>query len=67
MQDRVFKGVGPLLLDTVIAHAKDKLGLNPGFSLHSLPKATKFYNKIGMTPFPAHDKDGLEFFEWVQK
>lgn len=63
--ERVFKGVGPKLLERVISHAKDDLKLQPGFSLHSLPKAVPFYEKIGMKAFPIYDKDGLKFFEWV--
>lgn len=63
--DRVFKGVGPKLLDFVISYTKNDLKLSPGFSLHSLPKATQFYEKIGMTAFPQYDKGELKFFEWV--
>lgn len=63
--ERVFKGVGPKLLERVINYAKDDLKLRPGFSLHSLPKAVQFYEKIGMKAFPQYDKDGLKFFEWV--
>lgn len=62
---RVFKGVGPKLLERVISYAKDDLKLQPGFSLHSLPKAVEFYEKIGMSAFPCYDKDELKFFEWV--
>lgn len=63
--ERVFKGVGPKLLERVICYAQDDLKLQPGFSLHSLPKAVQFYEKIGMKAFPIYDKDGLKFFEWV--
>lgn len=63
---RVFKGVGAKLLDQVVSYAKQDLKLSPGFSLHSLPQAVPFYEqKLGMTPFPQHDKDGLRFFEWI--
>lgn len=65
LAERVFKGVGPKLLNRVISYAKDDLKLRPGFSLHSLPKAVQFYEKIGMTAFPQYDKGGLKFFEWV--
>lgn len=65
LAERSFKGVGSKLLDFVISYAKNQLGLRHGFSLHSLPKAESFYKKIGMTPFPEYDKDGLKFFEWV--
>jgi len=65
LAERVFKGVGPKLLERVISYAKEELKLQPGFSLHSLPKAVQFYEKIGMTAFPIYNKDGLQFFEWV--
>lgn len=63
--ERVFKGVGPMLLNRVISYAKDDLKLQPGFSLHSLPKAVQFYEKIGMKAFSQYDKGELKFFEWV--
>jgi GNAT superfamily N-acetyltransferase len=66
LAERIFKGVGPKLLDSVITYTKDKLNLRPGFSLHSLPKAVSFYEKIGMTCFDQYDKDGLKFFEWAE-
>lgn len=65
LAQRVFKGVGQKLLERVIAYAKDDLKLRAGFSLHSLPKAVPFYEKIGMKAFPLYDKEGLKFFEWV--
>lgn len=66
LAERVFKGVGPKLLSHVINYAQEALGLHPGFSLHSLPKATQFYKeRLGMTAFPQFDKDGMQFFEWV--
>lgn len=65
LKERVFKGVGPKLLNSVIAYAKEELNLRPGFSLHSLPKAIAFYEKLGMTPFDQYDKDGLKFYEWI--
>lgn len=65
LAERVFKGVGPKLLNHVISYAKDDLKLFPGFSLHSLPKAVQFYEKIGMKAFQEYDKDGMKFFEWV--
>ncbi|PWB18367.1 hypothetical protein DCO45_10395 [Comamonas sp. JNW] len=65
LNERIFKGAGAKLLNHVIIYAKDNLKLDPGFSLHSLPKAIQFYEKIGMTAFPKYDKEGLKFFEWV--
>ena len=65
LADRVFKGVGPKLLNRVISYAQDNLELRPGFSLHSLPKAEQFYQRLGMKAFQDHDKDGMKFFEWI--
>lgn len=65
LADRIFKGVGPKLLDRVISYAQDVLKLRPGFSLHSLPKAEQFYERLGMKAFQAYDKGGLKFFEWI--
>jgi hypothetical protein len=66
LAERVFKGVGPKLLDRVISYAQEDLNLSPGFSLHSLPQAVFFYKeKLGMTAFPQYDKGTLKFFEWV--
>jgi GNAT superfamily N-acetyltransferase len=65
LAERVFKGVGPKLLDRVISYAQDKLKLRQGFSLHSLPKAEQFYEKLGMKAFQEYDKEGMKFFEWI--
>lgn len=65
LAERIFKGVGPKLLDRVIRYAQDDLKLRPGFSLHSLPKAELFYERLGMKAFQAYDKAGLKFFEWI--
>ena len=65
LADRIFKGLGPKLLDFIAGYAKDNLKLKLGFSLHSLPKAVQFYQSIGMTAFPQYDKGVLKFFEWV--
>lgn len=66
LAERTFKGIGPKLLERVISYAKDDLKLHSGFSLHSLPKAVQFYQKLGMKAFPQYDKEGLKFFEWVE-
>ena len=64
--ERIFKGVGPKLLDRIISYATEDLKLSPGFSLHSSPQAISFYQeKLGMTAFPSYDKEGLRFFEWI--
>lgn len=65
LSERIFKGVGPKLLDRVITYARNELGLRHGFSLHSLPKAEHFYEKLGMKAFKEYDKEGMKFFEWI--
>lgn len=66
LAERVFKGVGSTLLRRIISYAEDDLNLKAGFSLHSLPQAVNFYQKIGMKSFPEYDKEeGTRFFEWV--
>ncbi|MBV6325380.1 GNAT family N-acetyltransferase [Duganella violaceipulchra] len=65
LADRIFKGVGPKLLKCVISYAQEDLKLRPGFSLHSLPKAEQFYERLGMKAFQAYDKEGMKFFEWI--
>ena len=65
LAERIFKGVGPKLLDRVISYAQGELNLRPGFSLHSLPKAEQFYEKLGMKSFQEYDKEGMKFFEWI--
>ncbi|EPN4987719.1 GNAT family N-acetyltransferase [Vibrio alginolyticus] len=58
-----FKGIGSILLKNVIEFADNNLKISRGFSLHSLPKAQGFYEKIGMVRYTAHDKDGMGYFE----
>ncbi|WP_157725042.1 N-acetyltransferase [Vogesella sp. LIG4] len=64
---RVLKGAVPLLLRHVIQYAHAVLNLRYGFSLHALPKACSFYERIGMTPHPKFDKDPLAFYEMEQE
>lgn len=58
-----FKGLGSILVKHAINFAVNDLGLRPGFSLHSLPKAEKFYVKLGMENFPKYQKGTLKYFE----
>ncbi|MEZ8378776.1 GNAT family N-acetyltransferase [Vibrio splendidus] len=67
LQEQSFKGLGSLLLKTVIMHAENDLGMQKGFSLHSLPKAEGFYSKIGMIRVNSLDKDSLAYFEMLEK
>jgi len=63
MADRTFKGVGKVLLGHICTHAKQTLGLQPGFSLHALQKAAGFYDSIGMLRFRQFDEPSLPYFE----
>lgn len=62
-----FCGVGSDLIRFATNYAIGNLGLRPGFSLHSLPKAAGFYKKIGMVCIPAGKKDTLEYFEMTKE
>lgn len=62
-----FKGVGSDLIKYASKFATETLGLRPGFSLHSLPKAAAYYNKIGMTCFPERKKESLDYFEMAKE
>ncbi|EPN4463744.1 hypothetical protein ABL980_29965 [Pseudomonas aeruginosa] len=59
----MFKGIGTELIRVAHKYATETLKLRPGFSLHSLPKAAAYYQKIGMKCFPEHKKDSLDYFE----
>lgn len=63
MVEQAFVGIGRLMVLEVARYAVKTLGLRPGFSLHSLPRATGFYASIGMSRFPALDKEGMPYFE----
>lgn len=60
---KMFKGVGTILIKCALNYAVNKLGLNQGFSLHSLPQACEYYEKIGMLNDKNSNKDGLKYFE----
>lgn len=66
MQDRVFAGVGTRILKHAVEHCRDTLNLMPGFSLHALPKAMPFYEKIGMLRQQSLDKGPLAYYEMPQ-
>ncbi len=67
MQSKVFKGIGTMVIQSIIEFAITKLGFQHGFSLHALPRASGFYTKIGMQRYPHLDKDGLRYFEMKEK
>ena len=63
MAVREFKGVGSIILKCVLDFAVNTLHLKPGFSLHSLPQAVGYYEKLGMMKFQDRDKEKLAYFE----
>ncbi|WP_394135604.1 GNAT family N-acetyltransferase [Shewanella algae] len=64
IKEKVFKGLGPLLIKEAGKHLKVQLRYREGFGLHSLPKAANFYQKIGMKDFgPDTTKQNLSYFE----
>lgn len=67
MAERVFNGVGTLLIKSAVQYVNTKLKMRYGFSLHALPRASEYYAKIGMQRFAAADKDTLEYYEMGEK
>jgi hypothetical protein len=61
------KGIGTALLKITLNYSITVLGYRPGFSLHSLPQATEYYEKIGMINFgPDKTKQNLPYLEMEQ-
>ena len=59
-----FKGVGSVLIKIALTYSMEILGYRPGFSLHSLPQAITYYEKIGMKNFgPDNMKQNLHYLE----
>ena len=63
LQPKKYSGVGSLIIKAAMDYAINTLGLRYGFSLHALPKAMGFYQKIGMIRLQHLDKETLSFFE----
>lgn len=61
--DKEYKGVGTILITAILKYALSRFALRPGFSLHSLPQATGYYEKLGMINCVAQDKDRLKYYE----
>ncbi|MDN3379316.1 MULTISPECIES: GNAT family N-acetyltransferase [unclassified Pseudoalteromonas] len=62
-KSKKFKGIGSLLIKEVLKYFIDTKGYELGFSLHSLPQAVGFYQRIGMQHVSSADKEGLRYFE----
>lgn len=63
METKYLRGVGTLMISSIIEYVTHNLKFRHGFSLHALPRASGFYTKIGMRRFPQYDKDILQYFE----
>ncbi len=63
MQIKKYSGLGSEIIQLVMNYAINTLGLRYGFSLHALPKAMGFYEKIGMVRCTELDKGVLAFYE----
>ncbi len=61
--EREFKKIGSIIIKCVLNFAVNTLHLKQGFSLHSVPQAKGFYEKIGMENYSARDKGDLAYFE----
>ena len=61
--DKEYKGVGTILITAILKYALETFALRPGFSLHSLPQATGYYEKLGMINCATQDKDRLKYYE----
>lgn len=65
LEGKRFRGLGSILISCVARYAIDVLRLEPGFSLHSLPKASSYYERIGMINVPGYEKEGMKYFEML--
>jgi len=63
IRKRELRCVGTTLFKAVLDYAVNELGLTPGFSLHSLPQARKYYEKLKMVNVEKLNKDALLYFE----
>lgn len=65
LRPREFNGLGKIILRAAQRFAVNELKLRPGFCLHSLPKAERFYtDKIKMVKVPGkEDAENLPYYE----
>jgi hypothetical protein len=66
-KEKSFSGIGSILINCALDYSVNTLGLVHGFSLHSLPKAKPYYEKIGMITFSDLDKGTLAYYEMPRK
>lgn len=63
LQKRKYSKIATTLIAAITYYLSNNRGLFPSFSLHSLPQAAGYYEKLGMVNFPKEDKDSLKFYE----
>jgi hypothetical protein len=66
IRPREFEGLGEIILRAAQRFAVKELQLRPGFCLHSLPKAERFYTKLKMVTVAGKEKDSMRYFELPQ-
>jgi hypothetical protein len=67
LRPREFRGLGEIILRAAQRFAVKELKLRPGFCLHSLPKAERFYTKLKMVKVDGkEDAESLAYFELPQ-
>ena len=62
-QPKKYSQIGSNLIFCILAFAVDHLKLHCGCNLHSLPKAERFYDKLGMQKLDNLSKGQMSFFE----
>lgn len=63
IRERYLYSVGSVMLKSILDYAVNVLNLTPGFSLHSLPQAKGYYERLSMVNVNELDKESLMYFE----
>ena len=63
VRERDYFCVGSTMLTAALKFAVNQLNLKPGFSLHSLPQASAYYEKLKMVNVENRNKETLLYFE----
>lgn len=66
IRPREFGGLGKIILRAAQRFAVKELHLRPGFCLHSLQKAERFYTWLKMVTVAGKEKDSMRYFELPQ-
>ncbi|MDD2791400.1 MAG: hypothetical protein PHU40_12155 [Sulfurimonas sp.] len=63
ISEKEYQGIGTTLIISILKYMPSAFSLKPAFSLHSLPQATGYYEKLGMINCAKEDKDRLKYYE----